>query len=114
MCSGLKYGSNNNFSGSTFIGDCLRPLLHIFHCGLIRPQNAGPETAKKYLCYISIIQTHIRQITITNLFAKYFIPFGFSLVEIKKTYKYLFKYVKNYFQGYVINIIYINKMYFIF
>lgn len=42
MCNGLKYGSNNSLSGSTLIGDWRRPLLHIFHCGLMSPQNAGP------------------------------------------------------------------------
>ena len=24
------------------MGDCLRPLLHSIHCGLIRPQKDGP------------------------------------------------------------------------
>lgn len=39
MWSGRKYGSNNNLSGSMLIGDCRRPLLHMFHTGFIRPQK---------------------------------------------------------------------------
>lgn len=37
--SGLKYGSNNNLSGSMLMGDWRRPLLHIFQTGFIRPQK---------------------------------------------------------------------------
>lgn len=51
ICNGRRYGSNRSLSGSTFIGDCRRPLLHIFHCGLIRPQKPGPENIEYKLCY---------------------------------------------------------------
>lgn len=47
MCSGRKYGSNSNFSGSMSIGDCRLPFEHIFHCGFISPQNAGPVKKKE-------------------------------------------------------------------
>lgn len=46
MCNGRRNGSNSNFSGSISIGDCRRPFVHIFHCGLINPQNAGPANWK--------------------------------------------------------------------
>lgn len=39
MCSGLKYGSNSNLSGSMLMGDWRRPLLHMFHTGFMRPQK---------------------------------------------------------------------------
>lgn len=47
MCNGRKYGSNSNLSGSMSMGDCRRPFEHIFHCGFIKPQNAGPEIKHK-------------------------------------------------------------------
>lgn len=33
-----RNGSYNNLSGSTFIGDCLLPFVHMFHWGFMRPQ----------------------------------------------------------------------------
>lgn len=53
MCRGLKYGSYNNLSGSTFIGDCLLPLLHIFHCGFISPQKPGPGNKEKQILFLN-------------------------------------------------------------
>lgn len=44
MCKKRRFGSNSNLSGSKLTGDCLRPLLHSDHSGLMRPQNAGPIT----------------------------------------------------------------------
>lgn len=41
-CRSTRSGSNSSLSGEISIGDWRRPLLHIFHSGLIRPQNAGP------------------------------------------------------------------------
>lgn len=47
ICSGRRYGSNSNLSGSMLIGDCRWPFEHIFHCGLIKPQNPGPAKCNK-------------------------------------------------------------------
>lgn len=42
MCKGLRLGSYSSRCGSKLTGDCLRPLLHSDHSGLIKPQKAGP------------------------------------------------------------------------
>lgn len=71
MCSGRRYGSNSSLSGSISIGDCRRPFVHIFHCGLIKPQNAGPAMKKDWQK-----KTHnnerekINQMTNENIFIK--------------------------------------------
>jgi len=38
-----RFGSKSSLCGSKLTGDCLFPLLHRDHSGLISPQNAGPE-----------------------------------------------------------------------
>lgn len=38
-----KFGSKRMFAGSMLTGLCLRPWLHKFQSGLIRPQKEGPE-----------------------------------------------------------------------
>lgn len=56
MCNGRRYGSNNSLSGSISIGDCRRPFVHIFHCGLINPKwEIKSNFSKKK------IQGHIRK-----------------------------------------------------
>ena len=40
---GVRLGSKVSVAGSMLTGDCRRPLLHIVHAGLIRPQYAGNQ-----------------------------------------------------------------------
>lgn len=46
MSRGGRKGSKSNLDGSTFIGDCLLPLLHRPHSGFKRPQYSGPVIPK--------------------------------------------------------------------
>ena len=36
-----------------FMGDCRLPLLHMLHCGLIKPQKLGPENKKKIRSFVA-------------------------------------------------------------
>lgn len=72
MCKGLRFGSNSSLLGSKFTGDCLLPLLHSDHSGLIKPQNAGPETNLVVLIRFKIKKfKQLRKYFI--IIAKYFI-----------------------------------------
>lgn len=60
MSRGGRKGSKSNLDGSTFIGDCLLPLLQRPHSGFKRPQYSGPVTSKIRHIIISTVKGNYR------------------------------------------------------